>query len=200
MINNWKELKFFWRSDFYRYTGKISLKLFLHLMWTNPGFKYTIVMRFCSFLANRRTNIIGKIRFRLFYELLRHYEIKYGILISPYADIGTGFYISHYGGVRLHFTSKIGKNCNVGHNVTVAQTNRGANTGAPTIGDNVYIGPGAIIIGNVKIGNNVLIGPNSLVIKDVPDNAVVGSPPAQILSYNGSVGYINRTDYIVMHN
>ena len=57
---------------------------------------------------------------------------------------------------------------------------------------NVYIGPGAKVIGGIRIGNNVAIGANAVVTHDVPDNAVVGGVPARILSYNGSSGLINR--------
>ena len=77
----------------------------------------------------------------------------------------------------------------------VGQANRGGNKGYPTIGDNVYIGPGAKIVGAVKVGNNVAIGANCVVTKDVPDNAVVVGVPGKIISYTGSEGYVNRTDY-----
>jgi serine O-acetyltransferase len=65
----------------------------------------------------------------------------------------------------------------------------------PVIGDNVYIGPGAKIIGRVNMGSGVAIGANAVVTKDVPDNAVVVGVPAKVISYNGSKGYINKTDY-----
>jgi serine O-acetyltransferase len=80
-------------------------------------------------------------------------------------------------GIFISGAAKIGKNCVIFQHVTI-----GSNTlvdskglGAPTIGDNVYIGAGAKIIGNVKIGNGVRIGANATVVKDVPDNCVVVS-------------------------
>lgn len=79
--------------------------------------------------------------------------------------------------------------------VTIGVVNRGKMKGYPTIGDNVYIGPGAKVIGNVHVGNNVAIGANCVVTKDVPDNAVVVGIPGQVISYEGSTGYINKTDY-----
>ncbi len=195
MINSWKELKYIWRSDFYRYTGKVNFKLLLHLLWTNPGFKYTVVMRFCSYLAKGRSNFIGRIVYRFFYEILRCYQIKFGLQIPPTSIISSGFYISHYGGIVVNTDAVIGKNCNIGHNVTIGQTNRGEKKGCPVIGDNVFIGPGAVLLGNIKIGNKVAIGANAVVVKDVPDEAVVAGNPAQIISQSGSAGYINRTDY-----
>lgn len=87
-------------------------------------------------------------------------------------------------GVFISERATIGSNCVIFHQVTI-----GSNTlpdsgkaGSPTIGDNVYIGCGAKIIGNVRVGNNVRIGANCVVTKDVPDNAtVVAASPRVIL-------------------
>jgi len=89
----------------------------------------------------------------------------------------------------------IGKNCNISHQVTLGIANRGTHKGVPIIGDNVYIGPGAKIIGDINIGNNVAIGANCVVTKDVPDNAVVVGVPGKVISYEGSMGYVNKTNY-----
>lgn len=89
----------------------------------------------------------------------------------------------------------IGKNCNLSQEVTIGITPRGERQGTPIIGDNVYIGPGAKIIGNVKIRNRVAIGANCVVTKDVPDNAVVVGIPGRVIAYQGSKGYVNQTDY-----
>ncbi len=78
-------------------------------------------------------------------------------------------------GIFISANAKIGKGCTIFQHVTI-----GSNTlldsksaGAPTIGDNVYIGTGARIIGNVKVGNNVRIGAGCTVTRDVPDNCTV---------------------------
>ena len=63
------------------------------------------------------------------------------------------------------------------------------------IGDNVYIGPGAKIFGNIRIGSNVAIGANCVVNEDIPDDAVVVGILGRVISYNGSFGYVNNTDY-----
>lgn len=81
-----------------------------------------------------------------------------------------GFY-----GVFVSGGAKIGQNCVIFHQVTIG-SNTLANTkhfGAPTLGDNVYIGAGAKIIGGIHVGNNVRIGANCVVTKDVPDNTTV---------------------------
>lgn len=67
--------------------------------------------------------------------------------------------------------------------------------GAPTIGDNVYVGPGALIVGKITIGNNVVIGGHAVVTKDVPDNSVVVGNPGKVISSGGSDGYVVNTDY-----
>lgn len=69
------------------------------------------------------------------------------------------------------------KNCFLSHQVTIGR-NRG---GAPVIGDNVYIGPGAKIFGAIHIGNNVRIGANCVVFEDVPDNATVVLPKPGVI-------------------
>jgi serine O-acetyltransferase len=109
--------------------------------------------------------------------ILRHYQIKYGFQIYPETQIGEGFYLGHWGAVVINPKTKIGKNCNIAQGVTIAQSNRGKNIGAPEIGNEVWIGPNAVIVGNIKIGNNVLIAPNAYVNIDIPDNAIViGNP------------------------
>jgi serine O-acetyltransferase len=67
--------------------------------------------------------------------------------------------------------------------------------GYPIIGDNVYIGPGAKLVGRVHIGRNVAIGANCVVTCDVPDNAVIVGVPGRIVSYNGASGYVENTNY-----
>ncbi len=123
------------------------------------------------------------------------YVYKYGISIPYITKIGSGFVIGHFGGIVVSDKAVIGNNCTISHGVTIGKANRGKNLGHPTIGDNVYMGAGAKIIGNIKVGNNVVIGANCVVTKDVPDNAVVASVPGKVISYDGTEGYLKRTDY-----
>jgi serine O-acetyltransferase len=127
--------------------------------------------------------------------MYRHYTYKFAISIPTSTKIGSGFYIGHFSGIIVNKDCIIGKNCNISQGVTLGQSNRGAKKGAPIIGDNVYIGPGAKLIGRVVIGNNVAIGANSVVTKDIEDNAVVVGAPARVISHNGVDGYIGFTDY-----
>lgn len=88
----------------------------------------------------------------------------------------------------------IGKNCNISPNVVIGQTNKGKRKGAPQIGDEVWIGTGAVIVGKITIGNNVLIAPNSYVNFDIPSNSLVLGNPATIIPKDKSIteGYINN--------
>jgi len=190
---SFSEYRFLVRSDLYRHDGSTGPSGFLRNMILNPGFEYTFWMRTSAFLSSRRILRFG---FGHFARLvLRHCSYKYGISISWRTKIGPGLYIGHFGQIVVHDRSVIGKNCNISQGVTIGQANRGPRKGYATIGDYVYIGPGAKIVGNVKVGNNVAIGANCVVTKDFPDNAVVVGVPGRIISSEGSAGYINWTDY-----
>jgi serine O-acetyltransferase len=115
-----------------------------------------------------------------------------GIDISLHSDVGPGFYIGHYGGIVVGAHIIIGRNCNISQGVTLGITNRGKRAGVPTLGDNVYIAPGAKIIGNITIGDRAAIGANAVVVCDVPATAVVVGVPARVISFKGSDGYINN--------
>jgi len=80
---------------------------------------------------------------------LHHYSIRYGIDISRDARIGSGFYIGHFGGIFVNADVVIGANCNISQGVTLGRQNRGEREGCPTIGNDVYIAPGAKIIGRI---------------------------------------------------
>lgn len=179
------------KQDLLRYTidKPLTVRVFLKCFYIQniPGLKFTIIYRYCQYY--RRKN---RLLFYFFMLWWRHLKVKYGFDISYRTTIGKGLYIGHFGGVVIHGDAIIGENCNLSQGVTIGILVRGKNVGIPTIGDRVFIGPGATILGGITIGNDVLIGANSIVTFDVPDNAVVASPLASIISYDkGSVGYIS---------
>lgn len=90
-------------------------------------------------------------------------------------------YIQHGYGTIISAKS-IGTDCWINQLVTIGHSNVGKN---PIIGNNVQIGTGAIVIGDITIGNNVLIGAGSVVVKSVPDNCTVVGNPARIIKKNG---------------
>jgi len=181
------------KSDLHRYAGNTVISSFIYHIILSPGFKHSFWMRTCTY--SKTKFILRFLFFPIAWLILAHYEYKYGISISYKTQIGSGFYIGHFGGIFINHKAVVGKNCNISQQVTIGRTNRGGRKGTPVIGDNVYIGPGAKVIGNVHVGNNVAIGANCVVTKDIPDNSVVVGIPGKVISSEGSMGYINRTDY-----
>lgn len=118
---------------------------------------------------------------------------KSGIQIRSRTVIGDGFYIGHTGRVIVHPDAVIGRNVNVATGVTIGQENRGDRRGVPTVGDEVWIGTNAVVVGNIRIGNDVLIAPLSFVNFDVPDHSIVIGNPARIIAReNATAGYIEN--------
>lgn len=112
--------------------------------------------------------------------------------ISDQTRIGPGFYVGHPVGITINPRAVIGKNVNIHKGVTIGQENRGPRKGVPKIGDDVWIGINAMIVGNVTIGDDVLIAPLSFVNFDVPDHSVVVGNPARIIhKENATQGYIS---------
>lgn len=117
-------------------------------------------------------------------------QMTTGIDLPAAATVGRGFYIGHFGGIFVADEAVIGENCNISQGVTIGVSGRGDKRGAPRIGNRVYLGPGAKIIGPISIGDDVAVGANAVVVKDVPDNAVMGGVPAQVISLNGSADFV----------
>ena len=107
-----------------------------------------------------------------------HAKRRTGIEIHPGAKIGKGLFIDHGTGVVIGQTAIIGDNVTMFHGVTLGGTgNEKTKKRHPTIGNNVFIGSGAKILGNINIGNNVKIGANAVVLNDVEEGrTVVGIP------------------------
>lgn len=107
------------------------------------------------------------IPFKVVYVLLKFpVELLLGIDISLNADIGPGLYIGHFGGIFLHCNA--GSNLSVTQDVTIGYKGGGKSDYWPSLGNEVYIGAGAKVIGNICIGDGVVIGANTVVTKDVP--------------------------------
>ena len=158
---------------------------------TTPGYRYTFALRACDVLTRGR----GRAARIAALLVLRRFERRWGISIPITTEIGEGFYIGHYGGIVVHPAVRIGRNCNISQGVTLGHANRGRRAGVPVIGDGVYIGPGAKVMGAVTVGRNVAIGANCVVTDDVPDNAVVVGVPGRVVSEGrGAAGYVNRTE------
>ena len=109
-------------------------------------------------------------------------QATWGIQIDPWPPIGPGLRILHSGGIFVG--GHIGANMDIAHDVTIGIAGQGDRQGVPTIGDNVHIAAGARVFGKIRIGDNVKIGPNAVVHRDIPDNAIVAAAPGyRIVAY-----------------
>ncbi|MDO4559602.1 MAG: serine O-acetyltransferase EpsC [bacterium] len=109
-----------------------------------------------------------------------------GIEIHPAAQIGEGFFIDHGAGVVIGETAIVGKNVTLYQGVTLGGTgNEKSHKRHPTLGDNVFVGSGAKILGPITVGANSRIGANSAVLKNVPENATVTGMRARIVKVDG---------------
>lgn len=115
---------------------------------------------------------------------------SYPLYINPKTKIMGGITLDHPHHSHIN-AIRVGKNFQTKHNVTIGN-NKG---GIPIIGDNVFIGCGACVLGNVRIGNNSKIGANSVVLNDVPDNSIVVGNPAILLYMDNIKKNIPLKDY-----
>lgn len=189
----YREYRYLVLSDLYRISDRLDAAALLNHVLRGSAFKYNFWMRTCAY--TRTQPLLHVLVYPVARRLLTHYTYKFGISIPFETTVGSGFYIGHFGGIVVNEKSVIGRNCNISHGVTLGESNRGEKKGCPVLGDNVYIGPGAKIVGAVRIGNDVAIGANCVVTKDIPDHAVVVGIPGRVISEEGSAGYVNRTDY-----
>lgn len=118
-----------------------------------------------------------------------------GIDIHPKAAIGNRFFIDHGAGVVIGETAVIGDDVLIYQQVTLGGTGSAHTKRHPTIGNNVIIGAGAKVLGNITIGNNVRIGAGSVVIDDVPDNSTVVGIPGRVVHQT-----YTTPDGTLMHN
>ncbi|MCX8522347.1 serine acetyltransferase [Chryseobacterium formosus] len=175
------------QKDFFRESGKWLTTFQIWLKCFNPNLHYVYVLRKSQ--KHQETPFLG-----LFWRLvLRHFQIKYGFQIYPETKIGEGFYLGHWGMVAINPKVIIGKNCNIAQGVSIAQSNRGKQKGTPKLGDEVWVGPNAVIAGGITIGDNVIIAPNTYLSEDVPSNSLVIGNPCRIFNIaNATEDYINN--------
>lgn len=144
----------------------------------HPGAVAVLTYRLAAWTRRVRIPILRQVLLLVVMVVRRLVYIGTGVEISPRAEIGPGLVVHTTHGVFIAET-RIGRNCVVQHGVAITH-------GVRSVGDNVYFGPGAKVIGRAAIGSNVRVVANSVVMTDVGDNLTVVGVPARIRWRNRS--------------
>lgn len=151
-----------------------------HYRLTRPALHFQRLLRRVEYLQSRQS-VVGRGLLVIARVRLARASVRLGISIPP-GVFGRGLSIAHYGSIVVNDEARIGKYCRI-HSATNIGVSAG---GAPTIGDYVYIGPGAVIYGGVTLGDEIAVGANTVVGKDFVGPATLGGVPARVISSEGS--------------
>ena len=155
------------------------------------GFKHPLLAKFSWSENGTMFAYVRNLRYLEYYKLFRlwHFmkwrrmNLKHHLYIKVNC-VGPGLHIVHHGYRRIDSVKSIGSNLTILPMVLIGKKTPDSNTEECTIGNNVYIGAGAVIMNPVNIGDNVIIGAGSIVTKDVPSNCIVAGNPAKIIREN----------------
>lgn len=168
------------KSDFRNIFEKDpAARNFFEVLFLYPGLQAVIAHRFAHFLYQLKVPFIP----RLISHLSRFVT---GIEIHPGATLGQGLFIDHGMGVVIGETAIVGNNCLIYQGVTLGGTGKETGKRHPTLGNNVVVGTGAKVLGNLQIGANVRIGAGSVVLRDVPSDCTVVGVPGRIVFRQGA--------------
>lgn len=150
-------------------------------LWLNPAIWAITIYRFGHWLYSTNPFFLIRIPLKLLYLLAYMFsEVVMEMCLDPQATIGGGLYIAHIGGIHINPQAIIGSNCDIAHRVTIGASAMGRQ-GSPVVGDRVYIGTGATLVGKIKIGNGARIAANTLVMSNIPEGATVMGVPGRIV-------------------
>ena len=158
-----------------------------------------------ALIAHEVAHVLWKIKIPFFPRLLSQLaRFITGIEIHPGASIGRGFFIDHGMGVVIGETAVIGDNVTLFQGVTLGGTGKQTGKRHPTIGNNVVIGAGAKVLGDIMVGENSYIGANAVVLGDVPANSTVVGVPGHITKQDGKkidlmMDHVHVSDPIMQH-
>jgi serine O-acetyltransferase len=137
------------------------------------------IFRFGKWVMGIRFGPLRKALLAVYFLLYKISEALSGIRLSIYSEIGAGLVVHNFGGVIIR--GRLGRNCTIVQGAQLISRSDGKDSGWPTLGDNVYVGSGAKVLGNVHVGNNVRIGANAVVMADVPDDSLVLPPESKVI-------------------
>lgn len=182
MITSKKDMKIYLAADALAHGIKTnSIKDKIYYSYFDQIWKFHKLLRHVEYYRNTKRNIFIEFYFQFLRYRLSRVSIKLGFSI-PVNVCGPGLSVPHYGSIVINANAKIGYNCMIHSCVNIGAN--GGSAKAPQIGNNVFIGPGAKIYGDITIANNVYIGANAVVNKSIlEENAVVAGIPAKIIKY-----------------
>jgi serine O-acetyltransferase len=153
----------------------------LQQMALSQGVWATLVYRAGQAIYDAPPPVVG-LPVKLTYKLAAKWiEMRTGISLPASARIGKGLYIGHFGEIFIHPQCVIGDNFSVGQGVTIGTRGRGGGE-VPVIGDDVYVGVGAKVLGGILLGDGAAVGANAVVLCDVPPGGTAVGVPAKVLS------------------
>jgi serine O-acetyltransferase len=186
-INNKSNYKYYLKADQLALgkEGQKTPKLFTDEIW-----RFQILLRKIEYFSTKK-NFFWKFYFTYLKLRFNHLSIKLGFEIPPNV-FGPGLSIAHRGSIIINPGAHIGNNCRIHVGVNIG-TQAGTTSKVPRIGNNVYIGPGVKIFGEIEIGDDVAIGANAVVNKSFRQTKItIAGVPAKKISDNGSIGLLVR--------
>jgi len=146
----------------------------LEIILCYPGFHAVLIHRIAHGVYQRGWFTLARV-------ISQFTRAATGIEIHPGAKIGRRFFIDHGMGIVIGETSEIGDDVLMYQNVTLGGTGKGTGKRHPTIGNEVIIGTGAKILGNIRVGDHVKVGAGSVVVRSVPDHSTVVGVPGRVV-------------------
>ncbi|MBK1882859.1 hypothetical protein JIN85_10560 [Luteolibacter pohnpeiensis] len=191
MIKNKKDLQYYLEADRIAIAPNKSKPGILATTEKDLIWKYQIALRKTEYWINTKdaNSIKKRICQKIWKYRLFRLEICLGFHITP-NTIGPGLSIAHAGNVIINGTARIGKNCRIHPGVVVGMNGR--ESGAASIGDNVYLANGAKIFGKITIVDDVVIGASSIVTKDILSSGTYAGIPSKKISDNKNSFPMNR--------
>lgn len=182
MINSKEELDFFLDADRFALGKKGNPKFYRDKIW-----KFQIALRKCEYYKGQSG--LGKIRFILYKIIKMRLGYQLGFDIAD-GVFDAGLRINHYGNIIINGNASVGRWCDIHQGVNIGDSNPEKRVRdekySPTIGDNVWIGPGVKIFGEINVGSQVQIGANAVVGKSFGDDITIAGIPAKVISDKGT--------------
>lgn len=182
MSESWSDLAAELRSDYELHGSKLS----------NPAFWPVANYRFGRFVMERDSTVVRTVGGKIYGAALFAIRLLTGSEIHREAKIGKSLHVVHCQNVLISPSAVIGDRVGIMHEVTLGSNDTRGN--APVLGDDVFVGAGAKILGSLKVGDRARVGANSVVIGDVPEDATAIGAPAKILRYTGRPGPSSKSE------